>query len=56
MSIMNHTVIVNPFTPADASRHSLARHTEIYYLLMFGSLEWGVLQHMEITLDGLIWV
>ena len=20
-----------------------------------GSLEWGVLQHMEITLDGLIW-
>ena len=23
--------------------------------LMFGSLEWGVLQHMEITLDGLIW-
>ena len=22
---------------------------------MFGSLEWGVLQHMEITLDGLIW-
>ena len=21
---------------------------------MFGSLEWGVLQHMEITLDGLI--
>ena len=25
------------------------------YGVMFGSLEWGVLQHMEITLDGLIW-
>ena len=25
------------------------------YGLMFGSLEWGVLLHMEITLDGLIW-
>ena len=25
------------------------------YELMFGSVEWGVLQHMEITLDGLIW-
>ena len=24
------------------------------YGLKFGSLEWGVLQHMEITLDGLI--
>ena len=23
--------------------------------VQFGSLEWGVLQHMEITLDGLIW-
>ena len=23
--------------------------------LMFRSLEWGVLQHVEITLDGLIW-
>ena len=25
------------------------------YGLVFGSLEWGVLQNMEITLDGLIW-
>ena len=25
-----------------------------YYGLMFGSLEWGALQHMEITLEGLI--
>ena len=22
---------------------------------MFGSLEWGVLQHMDIKLNGLIW-
>ena len=27
----------------------------INYGRKFGSLEWGVLQHMEITLDGLIW-
>ena len=25
------------------------------YGLTFGSLEWGELQYMEITLDGLIW-
>ena len=25
------------------------------YGFMFGSLEWGVPQHLEITLDGLIW-
>ena len=25
------------------------------YDLMFGSLEWEVPQHMEVTLDGLIW-
>ena len=25
------------------------------YGLVFGSLEWGVLQNMEFTLDGLIW-
>ena len=37
------------------------RKLEVYelalfnYGLMFGSLDWGVLQHMEITLDGLIW-
>ena len=37
------------------------RKLEVYefgifnYGLVFGSLKWGVLQNMEITLDGLIW-
>ena len=53
----------NPASEAGGGAAALCqfRKLEVYefalsnYGLIFGGLEWGVLQHMEITLDGLIW-